>query len=93
MVNKKIKNVKVSTYHGGNLENFTFTLNGFNYYATREWDSQDKTIRCVYGRDLPNEYYDTIRTLKGETEGMNNISVSCIFNNMPDELYEEIKKS
>lgn len=93
MINKNITNVKVSTYHGSNLECVKFELNGKKYYARRTWDDNGVTTSCEYGRTLPNEYYDTIETLRGATDGMNNTGVSCVFGKMPEDLYEEIKKA
>lgn len=90
-INKNIKLINVKTYHGNNTESIMFELHGLSYFASREWDKNDKTIRCDYGRDFPNEYYDTITTISGGTEGMNNQLVSCIFGKMPDKIYEAIR--
>lgn len=89
-MNKNIILISHDTFHGSNIESIEFELHGKKYFATKTWDANGKTIDCQYGRSMPNEYYDTISTLEGQTGWMMNKSVSCIFWKIPESLFNEI---
>lgn len=89
-MNKNIIITDIQTYHGSNTQDIGFELHSKKYFAKKTWDKEWKTISIVYGRKIPNEYYDTIATMRGDTGWMNNIGVSCIFGEFPEDLYNEL---
>jgi len=89
-MNRAIKKLSHKTYHGDNLDTIEFELHGLKYYAQKRWNDEGECTKCIYGRTMNNEYYDTIDTLQGEMNGMNNMAVGCVFGNMPVALFDEI---
>ena len=90
-MNKDIKNVRCEDYPGSNLETVTWELYGKTYSATRRCDDNGITTVCEYHRILPNEYYETIEGLRGETRGQNNTQPICNFGKLPEDVFEGIR--
>ncbi|MEI6221162.1 MAG: hypothetical protein WCP97_00460 [bacterium] len=92
-INKNIKVIKVEDFPSANIQTATFELNSLQYYAVRKYNDDGITTECKYGRELKNEYYDTVYTLKGEdaSPAMNNKSVECWFGELPEDVFSAIR--
>lgn len=72
----------------------TFSLNEIDYWAQLRWNDEGKTIDCKWGKKMNiNNYHDTIGSIRGEVEGMQQMFIDTTIGEFPEDLFEEIKNS